>query len=485
MSKDVATTAPRSGASGQVAVPGARLEVALPVDGGAGSARRRWWREALRRRLLAGADVVAVAAATVIAVSPTTDALWALAFLPLWLVAAKLFGLYDRDQRALRHLTVDELPSLVAWSVAGTAIVALLLPLTPAASLSSGAALAIWLLTLGFAFMLRGAARLAWWRLTPAELTAVVGDGDAVESIRRKVELFRDLHLELTGEISPASMGEGAERTACLQALAGRVDRVIVATTDVDTGLISQLAATCRDNQVKLSVVSPLQGRALTAPRFSQVGGMPVLEYTTWDVSRSTALLKRIFDLGAALLGLVVLAPLLLAAAIAIKLDSRGPVLFSQTRAGLRGSPFRMYKLRTMAADAEEQLEDLVELDSLTDPVFKLHADPRRTRVGRILRRFSLDELPQLVNVLRGEMSIVGPRPEQVELVERYKPEHAFRLQVKPGITGPMQVHGRGDLTFGERLAVELDYVENISLGRDARILLLTIPAVLRGTGAY
>src|SRR5947199_2544320 len=121
-----------------------------------------------------------------------------------------------------------------------------------------------------------------------------------------------------------------------------------------------------------------------------------------------------------------------------------------------------MYKLRTMTAGAEHELPDLVSLDDLPEPAFKLTADPRVTRVGRILRRLSLDELPQLYNVLRGDMSIVGPRPEQVELVQRYRPEHRFRLAIKPGLTGPMQVYGRGELTFAERLAVELDYVENL-----------------------
>jgi lipopolysaccharide/colanic/teichoic acid biosynthesis glycosyltransferase len=117
--------------------------------------------------------------------------------------------------------------------------------------------------------------------------------------------------------------------------------------------------------------------------------------------------------------------------------------------------------------------------------MFKLRADPRVTRVGRLLRRTSLDELPQLINVLRGEMSIVGPRPEQLDLVERYAPEHRFRLQVKPGITGPMQVYGRGELTFDERLAVEREYVENLSLARDIRIVLMTLPAVFGRRGAF
>jgi lipopolysaccharide/colanic/teichoic acid biosynthesis glycosyltransferase len=138
-----------------------------------------------------------------------------------------------------------------------------------------------------------------------------------------------------------------------------------------------------------------------------------------------------------------------------------------------------------MVRGAEAMLPDLVSLDELSDPMFKLKSDPRVTRMGRLLRRTSLDELPQLLNVLVGEMSIVGPRPELLDLVERYAPEHEVRLRVKPGITGPWQVYGRSELTFDEVLAVEREYVENLSLGRDLRIVLMTIPAVFGRRGAY
>jgi lipopolysaccharide/colanic/teichoic acid biosynthesis glycosyltransferase len=158
-------------------------------------------------------------------------------------------------------------------------------------------------------------------------------------------------------------------------------------------------------------------------------------------------------------------------------------VLFVQQRAGRHGVPFRLLKFRTMQVGAERSLEEL--LHELPEPMFKLRRDPRVTRVGRVLRRLSLDEIPQLWNLLRGEMSLVGTRPEQLELVERYGPEHRFRLEVKPGLTGPMQVLGRGELTFEERLAVELDYVENLSIGRDLRILARTPVSVIRGTGAF
>jgi exopolysaccharide biosynthesis polyprenyl glycosylphosphotransferase len=263
------------------------------------------------------------------------------------------------------------------------------------------------------------------------------------------------------------------------------LDRVIVASERIDPEFIGQLAGVCRTEHAKLNVVSPLRGRAGAVPRLSEVADLPILEYDTRDPSRSTILIKRAFDLVFASAGLLVLAPLFPLVLAAIKLDSRGPAIFVQLRAGRLGVPFRMYKLRTMTVDAERELEELVSLDALAEPMFKLRADPRVTRVGRFLRRFSLDELPQLVNVLRGQMSIVGPRPEQIEVVQRYRPEHRFRLDVKPGMTGPMQVYGRGDLAFAERLAVELDYVENPSLGRDLRILLQTIPAALRGRGAY
>jgi lipopolysaccharide/colanic/teichoic acid biosynthesis glycosyltransferase len=144
-----------------------------------------------------------------------------------------------------------------------------------------------------------------------------------------------------------------------------------------------------------------------------------------------------------------------------------------------------MLKFRTMVPEAESLLPSLVEIDRLREPMFKLAGDPRVTRIGRLLRRTSVDELPQLVNVLRGEMSLVGPRPEQVELVERYRPEHRFRLVVKPGLTGPMQVYGRGRLEFDERLAVEREYVDNLSIWGDLRILWLTASSVVRGRGAY
>jgi lipopolysaccharide/colanic/teichoic acid biosynthesis glycosyltransferase len=423
--------------------------------------QRRFWREPLRRRMLGGADLVSVGLVTGLAATSTPEIVWSLAILPVWVVLAKLFGLYDRDQRSLRHLTIDELPQIAAWSAAGTATLAMLLYITPIPSFTIAHAVLIWSLVMTLDAFLRGGARWLWRRITPRELTCVLGT----------VEL--DERLPHGGSNGDA------------KALVRLVDRIIVATEQMDVPWIGELAVACRAHGVKLSVVSPLRGRAGPLPRLSEVADLPVLEYDTRDVPKSTTLIKRVFDVIASSFALVVCAPLFPIIALAIKLDSRGPLLFIQTRAGLRGVPFKVYKFRTMRDGADQMLEELVRLDELAEPVFKFKRDPRVTHVGRVLRRLSLDELPQLVNVLKGEMSIVGPRPEQIELVRRYRPEHRFRLAVKPGITGSMQVFGRGALTFPERLAVELDYVENLSLSRDLRILLQTLPAIVRGTGAY
>jgi lipopolysaccharide/colanic/teichoic acid biosynthesis glycosyltransferase len=219
--------------------------------------------------------------------------------------------------------------------------------------------------------------------------------------------------------------------------------------------------------------------------QLNHVADLPVVEYNTWDVSRSTMLLKRLLDVAISGIALVGLSPLFVLIACVVWVDSGRPVVFRHERAGQNGRPFHLRKFRTMVPNAEELLDELVPLESLTEPMFKLREDPRVTKIGRLLRRTSLDELPQLFNVLRGDMSLVGPRPEQLQLVELYEDSHRFRLSVKPGMTGPMQVYGRGELTFDERLAVEREYIENLSIARDLRILGLTLASVLNGRGAF
>ena len=446
--------------------------------------RLRWWRDAMRRRFLALADICAAVIATLLATSASTAGLVLLLGVPLWILLAKTLGLYDRDHLALRHLTSDEIPSLLAWVTVGVGGLALLAPETRANGLEAGAAVVAWAGGVASVAVLRSFARAVWRRAVPPETTLIVGEADLAAVIERRINLFPDMHLRMRTASRIPLPGNGTEPED-LSALLEGVDRVIVASRTIGLDPVSRLASECRALQVKLSIVSPLRGHGGAMPYLSQVADLPVLEFDTSDVSRSTVLLKRGFDIAVSSVALLILAPLFPLVALAIRLDSPGPTVFSQLRAGLWGESFRMYKLRSMFRNAEDRLPELIDIDALRQPAFKLRDDPRVTRVGRVLRRFSLDELPQLWNVLRGEMSIVGPRPEELALVERYQPEHLFRLQVKPGMTGPMQVFGRAELSFEERLAVELDYVERISLARDFWILLQTLPATLRGTGAF
>lgn len=205
----------------------------------------------------------------------------------------------------------------------------------------------------------------------------------------------------------------------------------------------------------------------------------------TLPTSGANQFSKRLLDLIGGLFGCLLLFPLYPLIALMIKLDSSGDVLFRQERIGRNGTPFTCYKFRTMAQDAELQLKYLIDIDALPEPVFKLENDPRITSVGHWLRRWSIDELPQFWNVLRGDMSLVGPRPEESRIVEKYNAHQRQRLAVRPGLSGPMQISGRANLSLHERLALELDYIENYTFRTDIQILLQTLPAVVRGDGAY
>ncbi|MDQ1485931.1 MAG: hypothetical protein QOJ62_1624, partial [Actinomycetota bacterium] len=226
----------------------------------------------------------------------------------------------------------------------------------------------------------------------------------------------------------------------------------------------------------------------VTGPRLHirPVAGLPLLHVEKPEFSGARRVVKGLFDRTVAITTIVLLSPLMLATAIAVRLTSHGPALFRQTRVGVRGERFTMYKFRSMHTDAEARLAAVSELNENADGLlFKIRDDPRVTRVGKILRRYSLDELPQLFNVLKGDMSLVGPRPPLPSEVEMYADDVRRRLLVKPGVTGLWQVSGRSDLTWEESVRLDLRYVENWSLVYDFTILWQTASAVLRGSGAY
>jgi exopolysaccharide biosynthesis polyprenyl glycosylphosphotransferase len=263
------------------------------------------------------------------------------------------------------------------------------------------------------------------------------------------------------------------------------VDEAILAVDKGELGRFEDVFLLCEEMGVKTRLVLDFFPHVLARVELEELEGTPLLTFSTTPEDDMALLAKRTLDVVLSVaIGVVSSVPLAVAAAL-IKLTSKGPVLFRQTRCGLNGRPFTLLKLRTMVEGAEAQLADLQHLNEHEGPVFKAAQDPRVTAFGRLIRRFSFDELPQVWNVLKGEMSLVGPRPPLPEEVARYERWQRRRLSMKPGVTGLWQVSGRNDIAdFEEWLELDLAYIDNWSLALDAKILLRTIPTVLSGKGA-
>ncbi|MGH0032365.1 MAG: sugar transferase [Myxococcota bacterium] len=262
------------------------------------------------------------------------------------------------------------------------------------------------------------------------------------------------------------------------------VDEVIVACPRSMLASIGPVVAVCATAGIPMTLLSDLYGDYLPPPRVTHFGSLAALSFAPVHHSRTKLVVKRVIDVVGASVALVVSAPIIGLAAIAIKLDSPGPVLFRQIRCGMNGRHFKICKLRTMFVDAEEQKAELMGLNEMDGPVFKIRDDPRVTRVGRVLRRLSLDELPQFWNVLVGDMSLVGPRPPVPIEVAEYATFDRRRLSMRPGITCLWQVNGRNSIGFADWVKLDLEYIDTWSLSQDVKILAKTVPAIVRGTGS-
>jgi exopolysaccharide biosynthesis polyprenyl glycosylphosphotransferase len=260
---------------------------------------------------------------------------------------------------------------------------------------------------------------------------------------------------------------------------------MVLSCPELDGAMLRRLAWELERDDIDLIVSSSLVDTAGDRITVRPVDGLPMMHIEHPRLGGARRLVKSVFDVTVAALLLVLAAPLFLAIAAMIKLDSPGPVFFRQTRVGRHGETFAMFKFRTMYVDAELRLEAMREQNEHNGVLFKIRADPRVTRLGRVLRRYSLDELPQLINVMLGDMSLVGPRPPLPAEVEQYPQDMRRRLVVKPGMTGLWQVSGRSDLSWDESIRLDLRYVENWSLTADLVILMRTAMVVLRGSGAY
>ncbi|CAH0121703.1 UDP-glucose:undecaprenyl-phosphate glucose-1-phosphate transferase [Paenibacillus sp. CECT 9249] len=259
----------------------------------------------------------------------------------------------------------------------------------------------------------------------------------------------------------------------------------IYITIPSERALIHRIISTIRKYDIQIKVIPEMFELVATTVNFDKTYDYAYIEIVKTPLRGVNLVLKRCIDFILSGVGLALLSPLLCIVALLIKIDSKGPVFFKQKRIGKSGSTFHMYKFRSMIYDAEEMKKKLERHNEATGPVFKMKNDPRVTRIGRFIRKYSIDELPQLFNVLRGEMSLIGPRPPLPEEVERYTDQHWIRLDVLPGITGLWQVSGRSDLTFEEWVNLDIYYIEKWSVSLDIKILLKTIPVVLKGEGAY
>lgn len=263
------------------------------------------------------------------------------------------------------------------------------------------------------------------------------------------------------------------------------IDQVIITLPWQYHRKIIRLVNEAEQHGIRARVVPDLFQLSLGGVDVEAINGIPLISVKQTTLTGFNYTLKRAVDVILSSLFLAVISPLLLATVAAIHLDSRGPALFKQPRAGRHGKPFTVYKFRSMYEDAEARLAELRHQNEAVGPMFKIRDDPRRTRVGRFIRKTSIDELPQFINVLKGDMSIVGPRPALLNEVAQYQDWHRKRLEVLPGITGLWQVSGRSDLTFDEMVMLDIYYAENWSLGMDLRIMLRTVPQLLFGDGAY
>ncbi len=319
----------------------------------------------------------------------------------------------------------------------------------------------------------------------------LVGSGHQIEAVAHALESRARAHVDIVGYISLTprpdnglrSLGRLADMPEIL--MTARIQEVIIADPDFPQGQAVELVDLCHQRGITVQVAPSTMEILIDRAEFVPGQSVPLFRLRPPVFEGIDYALKRSFDLFVASVTLLIASPVLLAIALAVKLSSRGPVIYRSARPGIAGKPFSCLKFRTMREHADQIQDDLEPLNEQSGALFKIRDDPRLTKVGRILRRFSLDELPQLVNVVRGEMSLVGPRPLPLRDFERLEDWHKKRYLVLPGITGLWQVSGRSELDFDDLVRLDFLYLEQWSIFLDMAILLKTIPAVFSRRGAF
>ncbi len=451
------------------------VEQAAPV-----TTRRR---DRVFRAFLVVADVCAAALAVLaanLAFGPRGPGSAALVLVLIVPVAFTAMGLYRRDELVLSTNTLDEAPGIVQASTL-SALAAYLLESALVLQPLGAKQVAMTLIALpAAAILLRVWAREAARRMTPAERCLVVGGPDVAERLDRKLGTGPAVKAELVGRVeleSDESVARLPQRVA-----EHEVHRVVIAGEGAPPERVHHAIQSAKSLGVKVSVLPRMFEVVGSSVEFDYLGGMTLLGVERFGLDPRQRAVKRAFDVAGSLVLILLLSPVLLAIALAIRLTSAGPALFRQTRVGHEGEEFELLKFRSMVRDAEARKAGLADRNE-ADGLFKIDADPRVTGVGRQLRRTSLDELPQLFNVLRGEMSLVGPRPLIAEEDRQIQGFYRRRLHLTPGMTGPWQVLGSARVPLHEMVSIDYLYVANWSLWGDVKILLRTVPSVLLRRG--
>jgi exopolysaccharide biosynthesis polyprenyl glycosylphosphotransferase len=469
-------------------------------------ARQRGW---LIRRFLLGADVFGLLLSYLLAiwlvpagtsrdhVSPGWEILLFSATLPLWVLLARVHGLYDRDEERTDHSTVDDVVGVFQVLTLGTWSFFVLATVYGLPSPNVSRLVLFWVLAIVIVPACRATSRVIA-RRQPAYVQnmIIVGSGNVAHLLAEKIDKHPEYRLRVLGFVdrNEALPHAGSTRligsTDDLPRLVKRLGahRVAIAFSTDSHEQTLDVIRSMQDTRVQIDIVPRMFEVLGTNAQLHTLEGIPLVGLPTARLSNSSRFLKRSFDVVGATFALVMFSPILIGAAIWIKLDSRGPVFFRQIRMGSGEKTFRVYKLRTMVADAEDRKADFAHLNmhnGRDGRMFKVPDDPRITRAGTLLRRWRVDELPQLFNVVRGEMSLVGPRPlilDEDQHVERWARR---RLDLKPGMTGLWQVLGASDIPFEEMTKLDYLYVTNWSLREDLRLVLLTLPALVRARAAY
>ncbi|MCW3066631.1 MAG: sugar transferase [Solirubrobacterales bacterium] len=455
-------------------------------------------RDATYRRALVVADVFAAALAFLCAVAlgGTGLALTAIIVLPVVVLASKLMGLYDRDELVFHKSTLNEAPKLFHLATLFALLVRLLQGALVHGSLNTRQLLVLWISFLLLVVAGRTLARRAARRIAAPERCLIVGPSGQRMRLAHKLASSQRAHTEVVGylpledERRQSTDWNGRSRRrrsvtiADLPEIVRELDvhRVIIIPGNADGETMLDAISRGKAMGVKVSILPRMFEVVGSSVEFDDLDGVTVLGVRRFGLARSSSFIKRSMDVTCSAVGLVFISPLLALVAAAIKLDSPGTVFFRQTRIGKDGRPFSMLKFRSMVDGADAQKLELLERNE-AEGLFKIADDPRITRVGKWIRKLSLDELPQLVNVLRGEMSLVGPRPLVVEDDQRVEGRHRRRLRLLPGMTGPWQVLGSSRIPLSEMVNIDYLYGANWSLWTDVKILLRTAEHVLGRRG--